>query len=65
MNAELARAFETIADLLQITGGDAYRINSYRRVARVIKDLTDDIRVIHEAGVLREVKGIGKGTAAS
>jgi DNA polymerase (family 10) len=64
MNAELARAFETIADLLQITGGDAYRINSYRRVARVIKDLTDDIRVIHEAGVLREVKGIGKGTAA-
>jgi DNA polymerase (family 10) len=64
MNSELARAFERIADLLEITGGDKFRINSYRRVGRVVKDLTDDIRVLHDAGVLREVPGIGKGTAA-
>jgi DNA polymerase (family 10) len=64
MNSELARAFERIADLLQITGADTFRINSYRRVARAVKDLTDDVRVLHEAGVLCEVPGIGKGTAA-
>lgn len=64
MNSELARAFERIADLLQISGADPFRINSYRRVARVVKDLADDVRVLHEAGVLCEVKGIGKGTAA-
>ena len=63
MNSELARAFERIADLLQISGADPFRINSYRRVARVVKDLADNIRVLHEAGVLREVKGIGKSTA--
>ena len=64
MNSELARAFDRIADLLQICGGDSFRITSYRRVGRIIGDLTDDVRVLREAGVLREVKGIGKGTAA-
>jgi len=64
MNSELARAFERIADLLQITGADNFRINSYRRVARAVKDLSDDVRVLHDAGVLCEVPGIGKGTAA-
>ncbi|MCB9865366.1 MAG: DNA polymerase/3'-5' exonuclease PolX [Phycisphaerales bacterium] len=63
MNSELARAFENIADLLQITGADTFRVNSYRRVSRTIRDLADDVRTLHEAGVLQEVKGIGKGTA--
>lgn len=64
MNSELARAFERIADLLEISGGDPFRINSYRRVGRIVKDLNDDIRVLHDAGVIREIKGIGKATAA-
>ncbi len=64
INSELAHALDTIADLLEITGGDTFRINSYRRVARTIRDLTDDVRVLQEAGKLREIKGIGKGTAA-
>jgi len=63
MNTELAAVFERIADLLEITGSDAFRVNSYRRVSRVIRDLTDDVRKIHEAGVLRELNGIGKATA--
>jgi len=63
MNAELAAVFERIADMLEISGADAFRINAYRRVARVIRDLTDDVRTLHEAGVLRELSGIGKATA--
>ena len=63
MNSELAGAFERIADLLEIEGEDAFRISTYRRVSRVIKNLTDDIRVLHQAGVVREIKGIGKRTA--
>ena len=34
VNAELVRAFERIADLLEIDGADGFRINSYRRAAR-------------------------------
>lgn len=63
MNTELAAVFERIADLLEITGSDTFRVNSYRRVSRVIRDLSDDVRKIHEAGVLRELNGIGKATA--
>lgn len=63
MNAELARAFENIADLLQLTGADSFRVNTYRRVSRIVRDLTDDVRVLHQAGVLQEIKGIGKSTA--
>jgi DNA polymerase (family 10) len=64
MNSDLARAFERIADLLEITGADTFRVNSYRRVARTISDLSTEVHVLHEAGKLRELKGIGKSTAA-
>lgn len=63
MNTELAAVFERIADLLEITGSDAFRVNAYRRVSRVIRNLSDDVRKLHEAGVLRELNGIGKATA--
>ena len=36
VNTELERAFERIADLLEITGADPFRISSYRRAARTI-----------------------------
>lgn len=64
MVKELAGAFDRIADLLEITGSDAFRSNSYRRVSRVLKNLTDDIVVLKEASVIAEIPGIGKSTAA-
>jgi len=62
-NVELIRAFERIADLLEIDGADGFRINSYRRAARTLKDAGEDAAVLAEEGRLQELPGIGKGTA--
>lgn len=63
VNAELVRAFERIADLMEIDGADTFRINSYRRAARTIKDLSEDIAVVAAEERLTDLPGIGKGTA--
>jgi DNA polymerase (family 10) len=63
MNAELARVFERIADLLEISGADRFRINSYRKVSRILDDLTDDIADVAARGELTKLPGVGKGTA--
>lgn len=62
-NAELVRAFERIADLLEIDGADGFRINSYRRAARTLKDADEDAAVLAKEGRLQELPGVGKGTA--
>jgi DNA polymerase (family 10) len=61
---ELAALFEQIADLLEITGEEAFRVNSYRRVGRTLKDLTGDIEQLARERRLAELPGIGKGSAA-
>lgn len=63
INAELERAFERIADLLEIDGTDGFRVNSYRRAARAISDATDDIAVLAREDRLKDLPGIGKSTA--
>ena len=63
VNAELAQAFERIADLMEIDGADSFRINSYRRAARTISDLGEDVAVVAAQGRLTELPGVGKGTA--
>lgn len=62
-NADLVRAFERIADLLEIDGADGFRINSYRRAARSLKDAGEDAAVLSKDGRLQELPGVGKGTA--
>ncbi len=61
--AEIAQAFERIADLLEIDGGDRFRINSYRRVSRTIKDTTEDLEALAKTNKLTSLPGVGKGTA--
>ncbi|MEE9295237.1 MAG: helix-hairpin-helix domain-containing protein, partial [Phycisphaerae bacterium] len=63
INAELARAFNRIADLMEISGQDRFRINSYRRVARFLKSHPQDITVPAADNTLTDLPGIGKGTA--
>jgi DNA polymerase (family 10) len=40
-----------------------FRINSYRRAARTIKDTTEDLQTLAAEGRLTDLPGIGKGTA--
>ena len=46
INNEIARVFERIADLLEIEGADGFRINSYRRASRTVKDTSEDLSVL-------------------
>ena len=62
-NAEIARVFSEIGDILEIQGADAFRINSYRRVARTIADLPTDIAEVAARGELNSLPGVGKSSA--
>lgn len=61
-NRELVDIFERIADFLDIKGEDAFRVNSYRRVARALEDLTEDVADMAAAKRLEEIPGVGKAT---
>jgi len=63
INSELARAFDRIADLLDLDGADGFRVNTYRRAARTIRSCTEDIAVIAAENRLTDLAGIGKSTA--
>ena len=63
-NRELSAIFEQMADLLEILGQDPFRINSYRKVARVISDLPEDIEHLWKQGTVSSLPGVGKNTAA-
>jgi len=63
INQELARIFEEIADLLEIEGADVFRVNAYRKAARVIDELSEDVAGLAARNELTKIPGIGKGTA--
>lgn len=62
-NKQLSLIFDQIADLMEIQGEDRFRVNSYRRAARTMKDLVEDVAVVAEEGRLTDIDGVGKGTA--
>ncbi len=62
-NAEVSRVLSRIADLLEIDGADVFRVNSYRRAARTIKETGEDVAALTAEDRLTELPGIGKGTA--
>lgn len=62
-NADVARTFSEIADLLEIQGADSFRVSSYRRVARTVEDLSEEIAQIAARGELSTLPGIGKSSA--
>ena len=63
-NASVSRIFAQIADIMEILGEDRFRVNSYRRVARIIADIPVDIEMLLETGRLAETPGIGKSSIA-
>jgi len=62
-NARIARMFDIMADIMEIQGEQVFRVNSYRKVARVLRDLTEDIAVLHAEGRLSELPGVGASSA--
>ncbi len=65
-NQNLAQLLEETADLLEIDGGDSFRIRSYRRAAEAVAQSTVAIASLVETPeLLLEIPGIGKGMAAN
>lgn len=61
-NEDLAAVFDEIANLLEIQGEQIFRINSYRKTARTLRDLVEDVVVVAAEARLADLEGIGKAT---
>jgi DNA polymerase (family X) len=64
-NAEIARLFREMAELLEIQGANGFRVRAYRNAARVVEEHTEPIADLaaHDGGRLQELPGIGKDLA--
>jgi len=65
-NPTMAQLLAETADLLEIDGGDSFRIRSYRRAAEAAEQTTVDlVEAAADTARLLEIPGIGKGMAAN
>ena len=64
-NADIARVFEEIADLLEIQNANPFRVRAYRNAARSVGDLRLDIPgTLSQGQPLPKLPGIGEDLAA-
>jgi DNA polymerase (family 10) len=59
-NLELAQMFRNIANILEIKGGNVFRIRAYERAAQNIESLSQDIEEFVKEERLLEIPGIGR-----
>ncbi|MGQ9811228.1 MAG: DNA polymerase/3'-5' exonuclease PolX [bacterium] len=62
-NIDVARLLDEIGDILELKDENPFRIRSYRKAARVIRDLPEDVKSLMESGDLRKIPGIGESLA--
>jgi hypothetical protein len=63
-NADVARIFNRLADLLEIEGANPFRVRAYRDAAHTVGDLAHEVSALLAAGRhLSELHGIGKDLA--
>lgn len=63
-NADIAAAFDEIADLLEIKGENPFRVRAYRNAARVLAEYPEPLREKVDRGDdLTQIPGIGKDLA--
>ena len=60
-NDEVAELLREYADLLQITGGDAFRARNYEKAAKSVAGFSGDVSQLDEA--LQKIAGVGKSIA--
>jgi len=62
-NQQIGDIFNEMADIMEIIGEDHFRINTYRKVARVIHDCPQDVSELAGREELRSLPGIGESSA--
>lgn len=63
LNEKVAEAFHELADLIQISGGDRFKVVAYRRVADEVQALSRDIGALSPKEI-STLRGVGKATAS-
>ena len=63
-NKEIARALKQTADLIDLTGGNAFRARAFAGAARAVETEETSVAEMAAEGSLGEVRGIGKGIAS-
>src|ERR1044071_4294236 len=64
VNAEVARLFAEISDILELKGEQPYRYNAYRTAARSVGNARERLDVLFQQNRLRELYGIGSALEA-
>src|SRR5579863_4323609 len=59
-NSVLAAQFELLADLIELDGGDSFRIGAYRKAATRILETSTSVAQLALDGRAKELQGIGK-----
>jgi DNA polymerase (family 10) len=62
-NIDVARLFDEIADLLELQGGNAFRVRAYRMAARTVGALAVPLASVAAQGTLAGLPGIGRDLA--
>jgi DNA polymerase (family 10) len=60
-NADVARAFYELADVLELSDAPAFRVRAFRTAARAVESLTEPCAAKLRDGTLIDVPGIGEG----
>src|SRR3954469_24596752 len=63
-NAEVARLFAEIGDILEIKGEPPYRFNAYRTGARSVATAKEGLETLFKQGTLRQLQGFGAALEA-
>jgi len=63
-NAEVAKTLSELADLLELTGGNPYKVRAYRQAAQVIDTLPGPVSELWRRGDLTGVPAIGERIAS-
>ena len=62
-NAEIALAFDELADLYELDGAVVYRVTAYRTAAKAIREAGVSVEELAKAGRAEEIPGVGKTIA--
>jgi DNA polymerase (family X) len=59
-NAQIAAAFEELADLYELDGAVQYRVLAYRTAAKAVRDASVSVMQLAREGRATELSGVGK-----
>lgn len=59
-NQEIIQTLEEIATLMELLGENPFKLNAYRKGARQLENLSEDLGTLIEEGKLHTIQGIGQ-----